>query len=117
MSCEGKKIIVDGQEYVLATNHQPQPQGDLVLIRTFSAGVHVGRLKARNGREVDLVDARRVWRWKGANTLHELSQHGCDEEYTRVSEPVPTITLLEAIEILPVSIKAQPSLTKSRWGS
>ena len=37
----------------------------IVLIRTYSAGVHYGELVSRKGREVTLANARRVWRWRG----------------------------------------------------
>lgn len=95
----------------MASKKQP-----FVVVRIYSAGVHVGRLVARQGREVTLRDARRVWRWRGANTLHELSQHGADEKsHTRISEPVPEIVLTEAIEVLTASTEAAANLSRSRW--
>lgn len=87
----------------------------LVVVRTYSAGVHVGRLVSRKGREVVLDEARRLWRWRGANTLNEVAANGVAQEYTRLSEPVSGVVLTEAIEVLPVSESAAPSLTKSRW--
>ena len=48
----------------------------VVLVRTYSAGVHVGTLVSREGRDVVLADARRIWSWRGANTLHEISLRG-----------------------------------------
>jgi hypothetical protein len=85
-----------------------------VVIRTYSAGVHVGTLESREGREVVLSDARRIWRWSGANTLSEVSQKGVAEA-SRISEPVPTITLTEAIEVIPCSEEARSNLSRSRW--
>lgn len=38
--------------------------GKKVVVRTYSAGVHVGTLSEREGKEVMLVDARRIWRWR-----------------------------------------------------
>lgn len=87
----------------------------IVIVRTYSAGVHVGTLHSREGREVVLKDARRIWRWRGANTLHELALHGADTEWTRISEPVPEIVLTEAIEIIPCSPDASANLSRSRW--
>ncbi len=87
-----------------------------VVVRTYSAGVHVGTLVSRKDREVKLVNARRVWRWKGANTLHELALGGASlKEYTRISEPVPEIVLTEAIEVLVASDEAAKNLSMSRW--
>lgn len=84
------------------------------IIRTYSAGVHVGTLKRREGREVELTDASRIWRWRGANTLHELALHGPQQDWTRISERVPSIVLTEAIEIIPVADEARDAFAP-RW--
>jgi hypothetical protein len=86
------------------------------LIRTYSAGVHVGTLESHEGTVVTLSHASRIWRWRGANTLHELALHGPDDagEYTRISERVPRITLTEAIELIPVAGEAQDKFAP-RW--
>lgn len=89
--------------------------GKKVLIRTYSAGVHFGTLKSLDGRYATLENATRIWRWRGANTLSELSQKGPSEEWTRISEPVPEIALTEAIEVIPCSIEASENLARSRW--
>ena len=90
-----------------------QPKRPLVVIRTYSAGVHIGNLVSRKGKEVTLTNARRLWRWSGANTLHEVATKGVAAD-SKISEIVPTITLTEAIEIIPVSEAAAKSL-ESRW--
>ncbi len=88
-----------------------------VIVRTYAAGVHVGTLVSNDAKKVVLKDARRVWRWRGANTLHELSQKGAEQDWTRISEPVAEIVLLDAIEIILCSKDAQKNLTRSRWGA
>lgn len=87
----------------------------LVVVRTYGAGVHVGELVSRKGEEVELANARRLWRWRGANTLNEVALTGVAEEYTRLSEPVPRIFLTTALEVIPVAKAAVPSLINSRW--
>lgn len=87
----------------------------LVVVRTYGAGVHVGRLESQSGQEVVLSDARRLWRWRGANTLNEVAAKGVSQDYTRLSEPVPSIALLSGLEIIDVADAAAPSLTVSRW--
>ena len=87
----------------------------VVVVRTYSAGVHVGTLVSQKGREVVLSNARRVWRWRGANSLHELALRGASGDWTRISESVPTITLTEAVEIIPASNDAAANLQRSRW--
>jgi hypothetical protein len=82
-----------------------------VIVRTYSAGVFAGVLESRNGREVVMRDARRIWYWKGAASLSQLAVEGT----TRPREckfpiAVPRVELLEAIEILDVTPKARESI-------
>lgn len=86
----------------------------VVVVRTYSAGVHVGELVARRGQEVDLANARRIWSWKGANTLHEISLAGVAAG-SRVSKPVEAITLLQAIEIIPCTADAVKQIETVGW--
>ena len=88
--------------------------GRYVIVRTYSAGVHVGVLTSRNGREVVLSNARRIWRWTDANTLSEISLRGVGAD-SRVSEPVQEITLTEAIEIIPCTVEATINLRSAKW--
>ena len=37
--------------------------GKYVIVRTYSAGVFAGTLKIKDGKEVELIDARRLWLW------------------------------------------------------
>jgi hypothetical protein len=92
--------------------------GKLVLVRTYSAGVHVGVLAERVGKVARLTDAHRIWRWRGANTLSEAATKGIDTQvHSRVSARVPEIVLTEVIEIIPVSDAAAQSLSTERWPS
>ena len=88
--------------------------GKFVVIRTYSAGVHCGVLLSREGKEVELSDARRIWYWSGANSLSQASVDGVAEE-SRISVAVPSIVLTEAIEIIECSDKARENLSRSRW--
>ena len=90
-------------------------EGKVVIVRTVSAGVHVGELASRTGREVTLHNATRVWRWRGANTLHELALRGAAQEHTRISAAVPEILLTQATEIIPCTPEAAANLLHSRW--
>ena len=91
----------------------------LVLIRTYSAGVHFGELVWRKGKELELANARRIWRWKGANTLNEIATVGvgsaAETNYTRVSEPVASVILTEAIEILAMTPDAFERCSRAGW--
>jgi hypothetical protein len=84
-----------------------------VIIRTYSAGVHIGTLKERNDRDVVLTNARRLWSWRGAFTLNAVATKGVNRSGSRISVPVPEITLTEAIEIIPVSEGVDLSTTEA----
>ena len=87
-----------------------------VVVRTYSAGVHVGELVERNGKEVQLASARRIWSWVGANTLHEIALRGVGVG-SRVSERVASVVLTEAIEIIDATAEARENLESSKWKS
>lgn len=82
-----------------------------VIVRTYSAGVFAGELISRNGREVVLKDARRLWYWAGAASLSELAVSGTAKpEACKFPVAVPRVELLEAIEILEVTPEARKSI-------
>ena len=78
-------------------------QGQYVLVRTKSAGVHLGRLESQAGQAVKLTNARRLWYWKGAFTLNEVATNGINFLASKLSASVPEILLTQAIEIIPVA--------------
>lgn len=80
--------------------------GDFVLIRTYSAGVHFGTLESKNGKEVCLSNARRLWSWQGALSLSEIAMKGIDIKNSKISVPVDEIELTEAIEVIKVNIQS-----------
>ncbi len=90
-------------------------QKPYVIVRTYSAGVHCGVLESRKGQEVRLSNTRRIWSWKGAKTLSELSLRGLDISSSRVSEPVKSNELTQAIEIIPCEPAAVASLKAAKW--
>jgi len=85
--------------------------GKKVIIRTYSAGVWFGELSEKSGNEVVIKNARRLWRWKAAEsiTLSAVALHGVDQSKSKIVEAVPE-QWLEAIEIMPCTFKAVESL-------
>lgn len=84
--------------------------GKMVIIRTYSAGVFFGKLVEKDGNEVILEDARRLWRWWAAESisLSGVANYGIIESKSEIAPAVAAIWL-EAIEIIPctdVSIKS-----------
>ena len=81
------------------------------IVRTFSAGVFAGYISKREGREVTMLQARRIWYWNGAATLSQLAQTGTTmPDKCKFPEAVDEILLLEAIEILSCTEEAQTSI-------
>ncbi|UOF83076.1 hypothetical protein [Caudoviricetes sp.] len=84
---------------------------DYVIVRTYSAGVFAGELASRNGKEVELHNARRIWYWAGACSLSQLAQEGTKKpEECKFPCEVSRVILTEAIEILDVTDAARASI-------
>jgi hypothetical protein len=87
------------------------PKKKYVIVRTYSAGVFAGNLESREGQEVVLSDARRLWYWAGAASLSQLAVNGTSRPNDcKFPVAVPRIELLQAIEILDVSAQAEASI-------
>jgi hypothetical protein len=81
--------------------------GQRVLVRTYSAGVHIGTLKSAHGRECGLVDALRLWKWEGGGL--SLSAVATDGIKGGRLNKTPSVFLTEAIEFIPVTDEAWKS--------
>lgn len=84
--------------------------GKKVIIRTYSAGVWFGTLYQKDGNEVILSNARRMWTWwaKEGISLSSVAVNGIKQTDSKIAESVENVWL-EAIEIIPctdVSIKS-----------
>lgn len=91
--------------------------GAKCLVRSETAGVNVGILVNRNGREVTLQPSHKIYRWRGAYTLHDLAKDGASmTAYTRISQAAPgQVVVLNVVEILECSDEAYANLTTPRW--
>lgn len=110
------KIIVDGVEYVRADSVSAENAPDLdgmpyCMVRTYSAGVFAGYVESREGKEIVLRKARRMWMWSGAASLSQLATDGTsDPKNCKFPVAVDKVTLTEAIEIIPITKKAKESI-------
>lgn len=85
--------------------------GKYVIVRCDRAGVFAGILKEREGREVTLTDCRRLWYWDGAASISQLAVDGTVKPSNcKFTVSVEEITLLDAIEIIPCTEKAEKSI-------
>ncbi len=109
-----ESIMIDDvkcvKESEIKTSAQDLDGMPYVVIRTYSAGVHAGYLKSQNGKIVELVNSRRLWFWKGAASLSQLSQDGVDESESKFPCEVPELLLTEAIETIKCTEKARLSI-------
>lgn len=108
-------MIIDGIEYVRKDSITQQAVSTdglpYVIVRSHSAGVFAGYLKQKKEANVILLNARRLWYWKGAASLSQLSQEGvkCPDECMFPCE-VPSVELDGVCEVLPVSEEAKKSI-------
>ena len=85
--------------------------GKVCIIRTYSAGVFIGIVAEREGKEVTVKDARRLWYWDGAATLSQLAIDGTSKpKKCKFPAPVPEVLLTEAIEFIPATEAAIASI-------
>ena len=115
MNVDCKTIVVNGVEYIQkdSVSEKAECMDDLkyVICRTYSAGVFAGYLKTREGQEVVMLKARRLHYWDGAASLSQAAMEGFSKpQNCRFPQEVDEVLLLNAIEILPCTLKAQKSI-------
>lgn len=86
-------------------------QGQEVVIRTYSAGVWFGKLHKKQGNEVILTGARRMYQWWCVKSisLSGVVRHGIIREKSKICGPLDSVWL-EAVEIMPIEGKAADSI-------
>jgi hypothetical protein len=111
------ELVVELLKFQKPTEVKKKEDGRYVIVRTYSAGVFAGNIESRNGREVVLTNARRIWFWDGAATLSELAMRGTAKpSKCKFPGPVDRVELLEAIEILDCTPGAEKSLKEvAEW--
>lgn len=79
--------------------------GKRCIVRTYASGVFCGTVVAHDGRMVELHNSRRLWSWKASESisLSAVATVGVDPAKCRFPQPVPAMTVLDALEIIPAS--------------
>lgn len=81
------------------------------IVRCDRSGVFYGEIAGRNGQEVQLENVRCLWYWSGAASLLELAKSGVkNTARCKFTVSVDSITLLDAIELLPCTPEAERSI-------
>ena len=84
--------------------------GKRVLVRTYSAGVHIGDLVYVNGMECKLENALRLWKWEGGGlSLSAVANNGI--KGGRLNE-TGEIYLTNCIEFIPTTKEAEKTYVK-----
>jgi len=108
-------LIINGAEYIRkdSVKKQPEIEGDYYIVRTYSAGVFAGNISKRNGMEIEMKNARRLWYWDGAASLSQLALDGVSNPTAcKFPAELPSVELTQAIEIIPCTEKARKSIAK-----
>lgn len=80
------------------------------LIRTYSAGVHIGDVTYIDGMEVKLGNALRLWKWEGSGlSLSAVAADGIKGgRLNRTGE----VYLTNVIELIPTTEQAEKSFER-----
>ena len=92
-------------------SQKPHPMiGKRVLVRTYSAGVHIGDVAEINGCEVLLKNALRLWSWDGGGlSLSAIAMNGIKKgRLNKTGE----VYLTNAIELIPTTSEAEITYAK-----
>ena len=82
--------------------------GHYCIVRSARAGVFAGTVASRNGQEVCMTNARRIWYWDGAASLSQLAISGASRpENCKFPAAVQNVMLMEVVEILPTTASAE----------
>ncbi len=111
----GRIILSEGYgKSEMSVNHTAHPMlNRLCLIRTYSAGVHIGIVRyinPQNSMEIQLQESLRLWKWEGGGlSLSAVANEGIKGgRLNKTGE----IFLTNAIEFIPVTTKAWDSYAK-----
>ncbi len=114
---EPKTLKINAVEYVrkdsIGSYTKAEPRGKMpfCIVRTYSAGVFAGYVESKEGKNVVIRDAVRIWYWSGACSLSQLAVDGTKAPNDcKFAVPVDKIEVTEAVELLDVSQKAKESI-------
>ena len=81
------------------------------IVRSIQAGVFFGHIVEKRDNEVDMTDVRRLWYWDGAASLSQMAVEGVKAPGNcKFTVTVPSIIVLDAVEILACSDTAETSI-------
>ena len=102
---ELKSLLTSSADGVAEKQNVHPMLGRRCLIRTYSAGVHIGDVASINEMEVHLKNALRLWKWEGGGlSLSAVANNGIKGgRLNRTGE----VYLTNVIEIIPTTQDAE----------
>ena len=98
-SVSKEAVKLDGMEYV--------------IVRSYDAGCFAGYLAKKDGREVTLKNARRLWYWSGAASLSQLAMEGvADKSNCKFPCEVGSIIIDNVCEVINATEKARKIISE-----
>jgi hypothetical protein len=107
-------MMIDDVKYVREDSVKTNPMAekldgmDYCVVRTYSAGVHIGYVKefaVNSPQQATLLNSRRLHYWDGAASLSQVALEGVNSS-SRIAMELPEITLTDVVEIIPCSKEA-----------
>lgn len=108
-------IEINGEKFIRQSdvrNDAPDLDGmEYKLIRGDRSGVFAGFVESRNGKEVILRQARRLWYWSGAASLSQLAEEGVkNPDACKFPKEMKRVRITDVIEEIDVSDLAYESI-------
>jgi len=101
------RLFLWGKEKMIAADMI----GKYVIVRTKNVGMYAGTMHERDGREIVLTNARKLFSWEGAATLNQLATDGVGlPEECRFPTAAGKVLLLKACDVLLCTPKAKKSI-------
>ena len=108
LEVNGVKYVRKGEEARPAQECEGMP---FVIVRSFAAGCFAGFMATKDGQEVTLLRARRLWYWDGAASLSQLAEDGVNKpQNCKFPKEVSKIVITKAEEIISCTEKSQKSI-------
>lgn len=114
MKQEIQVIEINGVRYAPVGSQKQEPLSNYSLVRCASSGILFGIVEKHEGQTVVLKNARQLWYWKtnGLNVL-DIAVEGILSG-SKITHEVPSITLTDAITVVPCSEKAAKSIVEAK---
>ena len=108
-----EEMVIDGITYVpkesVAKMSESVDGMEYCVVRTYSAGVHIGYVKEfgdKHPQHAKLINSRRLHYWANACSLSQVAIDGVDADGSRVAIELPKIELTDVVEVIQCSEKA-----------